>query len=127
MISCGPRSGVSHDVVDIPVCGVTVEIEPATPQTVSEVNGHKLFKSFCSECHMLDKNLKCGNLLQGVMDRIPQGKWFKYFILNSDSVKKSMDAYSRKIDHDYQTDYEHKFKLTDQEVEDISNYLRLWR
>ena len=65
--------------------------------------------------------------MRGVCDRIPKGDWFKRFVLNSDGLKKSDDPYSLKIDHDFQSDYEHNFKkLSDKDIEDIYNYLRLW-
>ncbi len=127
LTSCGPRSGVSHEN-DNAVCGVTEEDYKPTPaNTESQISGRDLFKNFCSECHMIDKEVKDGDMLKGVCDRIPKGEWFKYYIQNSDSLKKSEDPYSLKIDHDNQSDYEHNFKkLSDKEIQDIYNYLRLW-
>lgn len=64
--------------------------------------------------------------MEGVCYRIPKGNWFKLFILNSDSLKKSNDPYSRKIDYEYPSDFEHNFKsLTDQDIDDIYNYLEV--
>lgn len=127
MISCGPHSGVSHEN-DEPVCGVTDNAyKPSSPTTDSQISGQKLFTDLCDKCHSLNSDQKCGNEMRGVCDRIPKGAWFKRFVLNSDSLKKSDDPYSLKIDHDTQSDYEHNFKnLSDKDIDDIYNYLRLW-
>ena len=125
--SCGPRSGVSHEN-DNPVCGVTdKDYKPSSPTTDSQIRGQELFTKLCSECHRLNKDQKDGNEMRGVCDRIPKDDWFKRFVLNSDSLKKSDDPYSLKIDRDFQSDYEHNFKkLSDKDIEDIYNYLRHW-
>ncbi len=127
VFSCGPRSGVSHENAN-PVCGVTdKDYKPDSPATDSQIHGQELFTKLCSECHRIDKDQKDGNDMKGVCDRIPGGDWFNLFVLSSDSLKKSGDPYSLKIDHDYPSDYEHNFKkLSDKDVEDIYNYLKLW-
>ena len=65
--------------------------------------------------------------MRGVCDRIPKGDWFKQFVLNSDSLKKNGDGYANKINEEWQYDFEHNFKkLSNKDIEDIYNYLRLW-
>jgi len=64
--------------------------------------------------------------MEGVFDRLPPGDFFKRFLLNSDSLKKSGDPYSNKIDHDYNSDYEHAFKiLTSKDFSDMTEYLKI--
>lgn len=129
IFSCGPRSGVSNDNENqSPGCGVTEEdYKPDSPTTTSQIDGQKLFSKFCIECHRLDKDLNGGNELKGVCDRIPKGDWFKRFVLNSDSLKMTGDAYTLKIDNENNSEYEHNFKtLSDQDLANIYNYLKLW-
>ena len=76
----------------------------------------------------MNNNSHHGNTLRGLFDRIPQTEnYFASFILNSYSVKKSGDGYANKIDHDYNVDYEHKFKgiVTTKKIQDIAEYIKL--
>ena len=125
--SCEPRSGISQEN-DNPVCGVTDQSrEPIIIETESQMAGQKLFKAYCAKCHEpINSPTKDGFRMEGVCDRIPNEDWFKRFVLNSDSLKKAGDPYSLKLDHDWKYDYEHSFKtLSDKDIEDIHNYLRL--
>lgn len=127
LISCGHRSGVS-DETENAACGVEEAIEKnVVSKSESEINGQKLFNSLCSECHSVNKNEKCGDLMKDVCDRIPHGNWFRNFVQNSDGLKQSGDPYANKINKEWKSDYEHNFKsLTEKEIQDIYNYLKLW-
>jgi cytochrome c2 len=129
--SCGPRSGVSNDTNDPAVCDVknpsASDSNKILIRTIEQQNGKKLFMSNCRQCHAPVENHICGEGLRGVLDRIPQGKWFNSFVLNSDSLKKENDPYALKIDHDFNQDYEHQFKtvLNSKDIIDIIEYLKI--
>ena len=133
MTSCGPRSGISDESKEPVVCGVKdytlADSSKIIPHTDAQLNGKKLFMQHCRQCHMpMNNTSHDGNTLRGLFDRIPQTeKYFAFFILNSDSVKKSGDGYANKIDQDYNADYEHKFKgvLSTKEITDIAEYIKL--
>lgn len=61
-------------------------------------DGAKLFKQNCAVCHAshTDQRLT-GPGLKGVFDRAPKGDWMHKWILNSEKMIKSGDAYSNKI------------------------------
>ncbi|MES2131577.1 MAG: c-type cytochrome [Bacteroidota bacterium] len=132
LVSCGPRSGITIDNSDQAVCGVK---DPALkdtakiiPHTESEANGQKLFIANCRQCHApMDIEPCFGNSLRGIADRLPKTvNYFKIFIQNSDSLKKSDDAYANKLEAENDADYEHKFKsLTDKEINEILEYTKI--
>lgn len=65
-------------------------------------DGAKLFKQNCAVCHAshTDQRLT-GPGLKGVFDRAPKGDWLNKWILNSEKVIKSGDAYANKIYNEY--------------------------
>jgi len=68
-----------------------------------------------------------GKSLRSITDRLPRtSNYFKIFIQNSDSLKKSGDPYANKLEAESHADYEHKFKnLTDKEINDILEYTNI--
>lgn len=61
-------------------------------------DGQKLFKQNCAVCHASHTSQKLtGPGLLGVFDRVPKGDWLNKWILNSEKVIKSGDAYANKI------------------------------
>lgn len=60
-------------------------------------DGAKLFKANCAVCHTLTDQKLTGPGLAGVFDRVPKGDWMHKWILNSDKVTASGDAYAKKI------------------------------
>lgn len=61
-------------------------------------DGAKLFKQNCAVCHSSHTDQKLtGPGLLGVFDRAPKGDWIHKWILNSDKVTASGDAYAKKI------------------------------
>lgn len=65
-------------------------------------DGAKLFKQNCAVCHSshTDQRLT-GPGLKGVFDRAPKGDWLTKWILNSEKMIKSGDAYANKIYNEY--------------------------
>lgn len=61
-------------------------------------DGAKLFKQNCAVCHASHTDQKLtGPGLKGVFDRVPKGDWINKWILNSEKMIKSGDAYANKI------------------------------
>ncbi len=61
-------------------------------------DGEKLFKQNCAVCHASHTDQKLtGPGLKGVFDRVPKGDWINKWILNSEKMIKSGDAYANKI------------------------------
>jgi cytochrome c2 len=61
-------------------------------------DGAKLFKQNCAVCHASHTDQKLtGPGLKGVFDRTPKGDWMHKWILNSEKMIKSGDAYANKI------------------------------
>ncbi len=131
--SCGPRSGIGDNQKEDGVCGVKdptlADTNNIVPQNESQLNGKNLFMVHCRQCHApMDIQPCMGKSLKGSLDRLPKtGDYFKTFVQNSDSVKKSGDPYANKIDAENKVDYEHNFKtiLTEKEIKDIEEYVKL--
>jgi len=65
---------------------------------VQAQDGAKIFKQNCAVCHSSHTDQKLtGPGLKGVFDRIPPGDWAHKWILNSEKMIKSGDAYANKI------------------------------
>jgi cytochrome c2 len=61
-------------------------------------DGAKLFKQNCAVCHSSHTDQKLtGPGLKGVSDRVPGGDWMHKWILNTEKMIKSGDAYANKI------------------------------
>src|SRR5436190_21627929 len=61
-------------------------------------DGAKLFKQNCAVCHASHTDQKLtGPGLKGVSDRVPPGDWMHKWILNTEKMIKSGDAYANKI------------------------------
>lgn len=133
MTACGPRSGISDNSTEPAICGVKdltlADTSKIIPRTDSENNGHRLFMSYCRQCHApMDIQPCIGKSLRGIADRLPktEDNYLKIFIQNSDSLKNSGDPYANKLEAESHTDYEHKFKnLTDEEINDILTYTKI--
>jgi mono/diheme cytochrome c family protein len=64
-------------------------------------DGAKLFKQNCAVCHSSHDTRKLtGPGLGGVFDRAPKGDWMTKWILNTEKMIKSGDAYANKIYND---------------------------
>lgn len=61
-------------------------------------DGAKLFKQNCAVCHASHTDQKLtGPGLKGLFDRVPKGDWLTKWIINSEKMIKSGDAYANKI------------------------------
>ena len=140
MFSCGPRSGIHEDnnnseqiiddVSEQPWCGNAVMDSQNYDWAIKELkldgdgnHGYKLFKQNCAVCHSLSDQKLTGPGLAGAYWRLPEPKaqWLKGYILNSDSMRKSGNPYSRKLHSEYPETPMTIFsgQLTDQEINDI--------
>lgn len=139
-LSCGPRSGINEDNNDSEQiidnvskhqwCGNVANYDWAIKELKIDGDGnrgHKLFKQNCAVCHSISDQKLTGPGLAGFYWRIPEPKtqWLKNYILNSDSVYKSGDAYSKKLRSQYKESPMSVFsgQLTDQEINDIMIYV----
>ena len=85
-------------------------------------DGEKLFKQNCAVCHASHTDTKVnGPGLKGIFDRAPKGDWLKKWILNSEKLIKSGDAYANKIynENNKATMSVFEGQLSDQEVDAI--------
>jgi mono/diheme cytochrome c family protein len=74
------------------------KVDTTASRNTVKPDGEKLFRQNCSVCHFADNNHKLtGPGLKGVLDRVPSMSWMKKWILNSDKVTASGDAYAKKI------------------------------
>lgn len=65
---------------------------------VNAQDGAKLFKQNCAVCHASHTDQKLtGPGLKGIFDRVPKGDWLSKWIVNSEKLIKSGDAYANKI------------------------------
>ena len=93
---------------------------------VQAQDGAKLFKQNCAVCHALTDQKLTGPGLQGVFDRAPKGDWMHKWILNSEKMIKSGDAYSNKIWNDNGKAAMTVFEgtLSDQDVDAVIAYIK---
>lgn len=75
----------------------TAKAETPVSRNTVKPDGEKLFRYNCAVCHTMDSRKLTGPGLAGVTDRVPKGNWLRNYILNSDKVTASGDAYARKI------------------------------
>ena len=95
--------------------------------TLQAQDGAKLFKQNCAVCHSSHTDTKVtGPGLKGVFDRVPKGDWIHKWIINSEKMIKSGDAYANKIYNDNgkaaMTVFEGQ--LNDKDVEAILGFLK---
>ncbi len=69
----------------------------------SNSQGSKLFKQNCAVCHTVTDQKLTGPGLAGIADRLPKPaeEWFTAWVLNSEKVLRSRDAYAKKIYKEY--------------------------
>jgi len=124
LTSCGPRTGIDNNESEPKETQIVIENQ----RSEAEQNGLKLFKLHCIQCHEpINSPAKDGSRLENLFDRIPQSAdYFNRFVQNSDSLKKSGDAYANYIDKENLVEYEHLFKgiLSDKEINDLAEYIK---
>lgn len=94
--------------------------------TVQAQDGAKLFKQNCAVCHTTTDVKLTGPGLKGVFDRAPKGDWMHKWIMNSEKMIKSGDAYANKIYNDNGKASMTVFEgtLTDKDVDAIIAYIK---
>ena len=90
-------------------------------------NGEKLFKTNCSACHNLDKQL-VGPALGGVVDRLKKEQnldtdWLHKWIKNNEELRKSGDKYANEVFEKFNKTAMTPFpNLSDTDINDILAY-----
>jgi len=94
---------------------------------VQAQDGAKLFKQNCAVCHASHTDQKLtGPGLKGVFDRVPPGDWMHKWVMNSEKMIKSGDAYANKIFNENGKASMTVFEgtLTDKDVDAILAYIK---
>lgn len=114
VISCNSKSKTTCVTkTPLPTCGEN----PSPPEPA-------VFKAKCATCHFYNKN-STGPKLQGVLNRVPSENWFDTFVRNEDSLAKSKDPYTLKIQEWSELDGNHRFnELSIQGLKQIKEYLK---
>ena len=94
---------------------------------VQAQDGAKLFNQNCASCHKShDDGVITGPGLKGVFDRVPKGDWMHKWIMNSEKMIKSGDAYANKIftANNRQSMTVFEGTLTDKDVDAVIAFLK---
>jgi hypothetical protein len=76
-----------------------------------------LFNRWCASCHSESDRMLTGPGLHYVMSRIPNIDWGIAFIQNEDSLSKTGDTYTKRLNEASKTSYTHSFKkITKEEI-----------
>ena len=87
-------------------------------------NQPEIYKRKCASCHLINKDAT-GPKLIGVLDRIPNQKWFELYIKNEDSLLKNGDNYANEISKFSEVNNIHNFNdLTTEEINTLKKYIR---
>ena len=102
-------------------CGVE---DDKTYNIDSGINQPDVYKRKCASCHLVTKDIT-GPKLIGVLDKIPNEKWFELYIKNEDSLLKNGDEYANKISKFSIVKNAHYFNdLTNKEINILNNYTK---
>ena len=93
---------------------------------VDAKKGETLFKTNCSACHALDKQM-VGPALGGVVDRLKKDQnlgvdWFQKWIKDNKALRASGDKYANEVYAKFKVDMTQFPSFTDQDVADILEY-----
>ena len=87
-------------------------------------NQPDVYRRKCAACHQINKD-GTGPKLIGVLNKIPNEKWFELYIKNEDSLLKSNDIYAIEISKYSEVKNIHKFnEITNQEINELKKYIR---
>lgn len=86
--------------------------------------GKKLFNKNCAACHKLDKKMT-GPALRGISvnRQFPYKNFLFDFITNEDSLIKINDRYTKFLNDEYQSSFDHNFKLNQIEFQYLMEYV----
>lgn len=92
--------------------------------TEKSIQGKNIFNANCAACHKLYKRMT-GPSLKGLVqnDRYPSKEYFFEYIRNEQKLIDGKDKYAKAINEKYSLDYQHNFKLSDLEVEQLLEYI----
>ncbi|SET07153.1 Cytochrome c [Hymenobacter actinosclerus] len=101
---------------------VVSEVDPAAIAA-----GDALFKGNCAQCHALH-DVVVGPALAGIGQRRPRA-WTVSWVKNSSKLVASGDEYAVKIFHQYQKQQMPSFQLSNEEINQIIDYVESeqWR
>lgn len=88
----------------------------------AEADGKKLFKTWCAQCHKIDKRFT-GPALRGAMDRVPSKEWLFRWVKNSQKLVKEGDPYAVKIFAEYNKTIMTPNAVSDEEILAIMDYV----
>jgi cytochrome c2 len=104
-------------------CG-TADVQSITKHGGINSAGLKLFQDNCATCHKIDKDLT-GPALRGIEDRVKDKKLLYSWIRNNAVVLKSGNPYFTELYNKWNRTAMNAFpSLTDEEIEDILDYIR---
>lgn len=102
------------------VCG-NASVQHSGSYSVKD--GRYLFKANCSSCHWMTDRASTGPGLQGVLDRIPGGKWRYTFVRFEDSLIAQKDPYTLMLVEKWKPKYPHRFpNLSNEDIDAILGY-----
>ncbi len=113
LTSCFNKKKV--EPIPIATCGNTCGNEQTNPRPA-------IFLAKCVSCHMIDKN-STGPKLLGVLNKIPNEKWYEDFVKNEDSLIKQKEPYTLLVNKTYlPIKFNHNFKeITKEQIEELKN------
>jgi mono/diheme cytochrome c family protein len=120
-------AAIAHDElnpIEYPGCGTTNYAASILPEAERNHPGAQIFKDNCKACHAIDRKL-VGPALGGVMDRY-DSIWLVGWIKNSSNMIADGDPMAVALFNEYNKTQMTSFtSLTDEQMKDLSNYLRL--
>lgn len=85
--------------------------------------GKIIFNSNCVACHKINAK-STPDFIKNILDRIPNEKYFEQFIRNEDSLLKAKNKRVEKLREEFPNDFVHNFKLTNEEIESLKEYIK---
>ncbi|GAA0734892.1 hypothetical protein GCM10009430_49550 [Aquimarina litoralis] len=92
--------------------------------TENGLRGRNVFNANCAACHKLYKKMT-GPSLKGLVqkERYPSKEYFFEYIRNEQKLIDRNDKHALAINEEYNFGYKHHFELSDQEVEQLLEYI----
>jgi cytochrome c len=97
-----------------PFCGT----ELTSPE---KLKGKVIFNANCAACHRMNSK---NNILKNALKGFPDEKYFYNYLTNEDSLIKIKDKQNKVINEMFEGDYNHNFKLSQEEVKNLKEYIK---
>ncbi|RSK43662.1 cytochrome c [Hymenobacter perfusus] len=94
---------------------------PSNADATAVAAGDALFKGNCAQCHAINE-VVVGPALAGIRKRRPEA-WIQAWVKNSGKLVARGDEYAVKIFNQYQQQQMPTFQLSDQEINQILDYV----